>query len=56
MEPYGTAFMWQNLKKENPDRNFYDFDKLWSNVALLDNQYNQEMVPEYFYMPEVYTN
>lgn len=44
------------MKKENPDRNFYDFDKLWIDVVLTDPSYNQEMVPEYFYMPEIYTN
>jgi hypothetical protein len=36
MEPYGSAFMWQTMKKENPDRNFYDFEKLWVDVVLND--------------------
>ena len=56
MEPFGSAYMFQTMKKENPDRNFYDFDKLWSDVVLTDPSYNCELVPEYYYMPEIYTN
>jgi hypothetical protein len=56
MEPYGSAFMNLNMHKENPDRIFYNFDKLFNDVLMKDPGYNNELVPEYFYMPEIYTN
>ena len=56
MEPYTGAFIWNTSKKEDPDRNFYEFNKQWKDIVMNEEKYNHELIPEYFYMPEVYAN
>jgi len=56
IEPFSGAYIWQTSDKENSDRTFYHFKKHWENIILNEEKYNSELVPEYFYMPEVFAN
>jgi len=56
MEPFTGAYIWQTSDKSMSDRNFYDFKKHWEHIVMQDEKTNAELIPEYFYMPEVFDN
>jgi hypothetical protein len=55
MEPFTDNFITVNGGLDNPDRIFYSFKDQWKSV-LEDKQNNSELVPEFFYFPEIFRN
>lgn len=55
MEPYTDNFIKVNDGLDNPDRIFYSFADQWRSL-LEDKQNNCELVPEFFFFPEMFRN
>lgn len=55
MEPFTDNFIKVNGNLDNPDRIFYSFRDQWRSL-LEDKQNNSELIPEFFYLPEIFRN
>lgn len=55
MEPFTDNFIEVNGGLDNPDRIFYSFKDQWKSL-LEDKQNNSELIPEFFYLPEMFRN
>ena len=55
MEPFTDNFIKVNGGLDNPDRIFYSFVDQWKSVQE-DKQNNCELIPEFFYFPEMFRN
>lgn len=55
MEPFTDSFHKVNTNMENPDRVMYSIGDQYHSI-LYDPQNNSELIPEFFYFPEVLRN
>lgn len=55
MEPFTTLFVDANGDLDDPNRVFSSIAASWDMVSNF-KQYNSELSPEFFYMPEMFKN
>ena len=56
VKPFTDTFLKMNAQPEAQDRTFQDFAGSWQNMTRVNGQDNNELIPEFYYMPEVYMN
>jgi hypothetical protein len=56
IEPFCSLFIQYNGKLDHCDRMFYDSISMWKKVYEGSLQCNSELIPEWFYLPQIYTN
>jgi hypothetical protein len=54
-QPYTKQFIEYNGKLDHPDRMVSNYKELWQKVTIV-NQCNNELIPEWFYLPEMMVN
>lgn len=55
IEPFTSLFIKYNGKLDSPDRMLSDSITLWKKV-ISATQCNNELIPEWFYLPQIFTN
>lgn len=56
VEPYASLFIQYNGKLDHSDRMFGDCIGQWKKVFEGSLQCNSELIPEWFYLPQIYLN
>ena len=55
LDPFTDSFIQVNKNLDNPDRIMYSIQEQWKSVES-DAQNNSELLPEFFYFPEILRN
>ena len=53
--PYTDLFIWYNGKLDHPDRMVSNYNEQWNKVWSV-TQWNNELIPEWFYLPQIHLN